>query len=163
MYPPSSSSSSSRLGLGPGQGPGSGPGQGQGQSNRSSLSRYDSAPGSFLAAVDSVIGQARSKELSPLGAHPYFSTSSAVSGVTSNASNAKTAPDHNLSMNGLQRSYASSSPSPSSPNSASLTRHSSLPAGFLNRVASAASADNGTSHYSSYLSPVVYIMYELLY
>lgn len=123
MYPPSSSCNSSQ-------------GQGQGQSNlrhnnSGGLNRYDSAPGSFLAAVDSVIGQARTKQLSPLA---YFSSSSETASAitTTNA-----APDHNLSMNGLQRSYGSSSSSSS--NSAPLIRHSSLPAGFLNRVAS----DNG--------------------
>lgn len=123
MYPPSSSSSQ---------------GQGQGQSNSNlrhnnnnngGLNRYDSAPGSFLAAVDSVIGQARTKELSPLS---YFSEAASAT----NAPNTTTTPDHNLSMNGLQRSYGSSS-SPS-PSSAPLIRHSSLPAAFLNR------ADNGT-------------------
>ncbi|KAL8098160.1 transcription factor bHLH128-like [Apium graveolens] len=138
MYPPSSSSSSQ----------GQGQGQGQGQSNlrhnnSGGLNRYDSAPGSFLAAVDSVIGQARSKQqLSPLA---YFSSSSseaaaaAASGITTTTTTTAP-PDHNLSMNGLQGSYASSS-SPSS-NSAPLIRHSSLPAGFLNRVPS---ADNGFS------------------
>lgn len=139
MYPPSSSSSS----------------QGQGQSsnlrhnNSGGLNRYDSAPaGSFLAAVDSVIGQARTKQVSPLA---YFSSSSqaeaaSASGISITTTTTNTMPDHNLSMNGLQRSYgSSSSPSPCSSNSAPLIRHSSLPAGFLNRVASAASADIGFS------------------
>ncbi|KAL1827080.1 hypothetical protein ACET3Z_005492 [Daucus carota] len=122
MYPPPSSSTSSSSSQ-----------QSLGESNRLNkglgLNRYDSAPGSFLAAVDSVIGQARSKQVSP---QPYFSA----------ASNGSNAPDHNLSINGLQRSYGSS---PSSSNGGiPLIRHSSLPAAFLNRVPSAA-ADNGFS------------------
>lgn len=124
MYPPPSSSSSSQ-------------GQGQGESSNlrtGGLNRYDSAPGSFLAAVDSVIGQARSKQVSPLA---YFSSSSSSS-------------SSETTMNGLhQRSFGSSSS-----NSAPLIRHSSLPAAFLNRVPSSAD-HNGT--FSSFFSPRLYI------
>lgn len=112
----------------------------------SSLIRYGSAPGSLLtAAVDSVIGQQRSKEFSPLGGHPpprYFSSETSAKTSESTCKTAAAAAhqkENNSTINGLQSSYGSSLSSSSSP----LVRHSSSPAGFLNRLASAASTDNG--------------------
>ncbi|CAK9170616.1 unnamed protein product [Ilex paraguariensis] len=156
MYP-SSSSSSSQGSMGP---------------SGSRLVRYGSAPGSLLAnAVDSVIGSTRefsslrsqTQTQTRMGPSCYFSseTSSLTSESTCKANNNNSTGTTEHKGTGLQRSFGlnesavgefgtagdlKSDGGGGSTSSASLVRHSSSPAGFLNYLATASSADNGFSN-----------------
>ncbi|KAK3037568.1 hypothetical protein RJ639_032001 [Escallonia herrerae] len=111
------------------------------------LHRYVSAPSSMLTtAVDSVIGGLNTEFTPLLGPAKYFS--SEASSLTSES----TCKTNSKPEGGLQRSYGfdeigvghESKGGGCSSSTSCLVRHSSSPAGFLNRLASAAAADNST-------------------
>ncbi|KAK4489136.1 hypothetical protein RD792_004930 [Penstemon davidsonii] len=131
MYP-SSTSSSSQGSIGNSSSGGGGGG----------LMRYGSAPSSlFTTALDSVIGATR--DFSTLGPQTHLAQTRFF---PSESSESTLMPNLNDTVPRTDNHNTTTQPSYGFPPAASnLVRHSSLPTGFLNQLASTSAADNGFS------------------